>query len=163
MNICHLIVNHKFPKFNHNVNHNTKSLTLTPTSFSKATCYVHNGCALINVEGKCWGPSLPFSGDMTVWSFRGREVIAFPAIRREGGYWQWGRKRSCSRVETAWLCRFKTFEIKWLCTYHRLVIRALKHIIPFCGSVKYTFRSMIGDYNIDLLKNIPLTIPHLNF
>ena len=38
INIYHLKVGDKFSKFNHNVNQNTESLTLTPTSFLKETC-----------------------------------------------------------------------------------------------------------------------------
>ena len=38
-NIYHLKVSNTFSKFNHTVNQNTKSLTLTTTSFLKETCF----------------------------------------------------------------------------------------------------------------------------
>ena len=39
INAYHLKVSYTFSKFNHTVNQNTKSLTMTPTSFLKETCY----------------------------------------------------------------------------------------------------------------------------
>ena len=43
----HLKVSNTFSKFNHTVNQNTKSFTLTPTSFLKETCSVFCDCQLI--------------------------------------------------------------------------------------------------------------------
>ena len=40
MNTYHLKVDNTFSKINHTVNQNTKSLTMTPTSFLKETCYI---------------------------------------------------------------------------------------------------------------------------
>ena len=59
-----------------------------------------------------------------IWQFKvfaGKEVTALPATHGEGGYWRWGRRLLC-------LCFFKTLEIKWLRTFHWLVIRTSKLI-----------------------------------
>ena len=38
INTYHLNISDTFSKFNHTVNQNTQSLTMTPTSFLKETC-----------------------------------------------------------------------------------------------------------------------------
>ena len=66
-----------------------------------------------------------------IWQFKlfaEKEVTAVPATRGEGGYWR--RERRLLRLCWNWIVWsfFETLEIKWLCTYHRLVICTSKHI-----------------------------------
>ena len=66
-----------------------------------------------------------------IWQFKifaGKEVTALPATHGEGGYWRWGRRLLCLCWNWIALSFFKTLEIKWLRTYHRLVICTNKHI-----------------------------------
>ena len=56
INICHLKVNHKFSKCNHDVNQNTKSLTLMPIAFLKETCFLF--CSMSAEWHVCRPPAL---------------------------------------------------------------------------------------------------------
>ena len=59
-----------------------------------------------------------------IWQFKlfaGKEVTAVPATRGEGGYWRRGKRLLCLCWNWIALTFFKTLEIKWLRTYHRLV------------------------------------------
>ena len=61
--------------------------------------------------------------------FAGKEVTAVPATCGEGGYWRRGRRLLYVLVlKLNSFVFFKTLEIKWLLTYHRLVICTSKHI-----------------------------------
>ena len=67
INTYHLKVSNTFSKYSHNVNQNTKSLTLTPTSFLKETCLKirHNDCR----------PNNGCQGVMPCWSETGDSII----------------------------------------------------------------------------------------
>ena len=68
---------------------------------------------------------------LEIWQFKvfaGKEVTAPPATRGEGGYWRWGRRLLGLCWNWKSFVFFETLEIKWLRTYHRVVIRTIKHI-----------------------------------
>ena len=90
---------------------------------------VKNECDETYVEGNYWDLSMHGSVDMQFKTFAGKGELRLP--RPPGKEVTDSEEEDyCACVETEKLCLFKTFEIIQLRTYQRLVIRAIKHIIP---------------------------------